>query len=90
MDWVRRLIAEHGEWSRKRLAQELCRQWGARRKDQGETRNGGAIQTGIAATGRVRGLAVGSNDRIDREIAFPEIQKEGRRVGAQRQRGPQP
>jgi hypothetical protein len=28
LDWVRRLISEHGEWSRKRLAQELCRQWG--------------------------------------------------------------
>jgi len=28
LDWVRRLIAEHGAWSRKRLAQELCRHWG--------------------------------------------------------------
>lgn len=28
LDWVRRLIEEHGDWSRKRLAQELCRQWG--------------------------------------------------------------
>ena len=28
LDWVRRLIAEHGDWNRKRLAQELCRQWG--------------------------------------------------------------
>lgn len=27
LDWVRRLIAEHGEWKRKRLAQELCRAW---------------------------------------------------------------
>ena len=27
LDWVRRLIAEHGDWNRKRLAQELCRQW---------------------------------------------------------------
>ena len=27
LDWVRRLIAEHGEWNRKQLAQELCRQW---------------------------------------------------------------
>ena len=33
---------------------------------------------------------MGSNDRIDREIAFPEIQKEGSRVGAQRIGGPQP
>ena len=30
MDWLRRLIAEHGDWNRKRLAQELCRQWGWR------------------------------------------------------------
>ncbi|MEI6467232.1 MAG: hypothetical protein WCQ89_21095, partial [Verrucomicrobiota bacterium] len=44
----------------------------------------------VAATGRVHGLAVGSNDRIDREIAFPEIQKEGGRVAAQRIGGPQP
>jgi len=28
LGWVRRLIAEHGDWNRKRLAQELCRQWG--------------------------------------------------------------
>lgn len=28
LDWVRRLIAEQGDWNRKRLAQELCRQWG--------------------------------------------------------------
>ena len=28
LNWVRRLIAEHGDWHRKRLAQELCRQWG--------------------------------------------------------------
>ena len=27
LDWVRRLIAEHGDWNRKRLARELCRQW---------------------------------------------------------------
>ncbi len=27
LDWVRRLIAEHGAWNRKQLAQELCRQW---------------------------------------------------------------
>jgi len=27
LDWVQRLIAEHGDWNRKRLAQELCRQW---------------------------------------------------------------
>jgi len=30
LDWLRRLIAEHGDWNRKRLAQELCRQWGWR------------------------------------------------------------
>jgi len=28
LDWVRGLIAEHGDWNRKRLARELCRQWG--------------------------------------------------------------
>ena len=30
LDWVRGLIAEHGDWNRKRLALELCRQWGWR------------------------------------------------------------
>jgi len=28
LEWVRGLIAEHGDWNRKRLARELCRQWG--------------------------------------------------------------
>lgn len=28
LDWVRGLIAEHGDWNRKRLARELCRPWG--------------------------------------------------------------
>jgi hypothetical protein len=28
LDWVRRLIEENGGWNRKRLARELCRQWG--------------------------------------------------------------
>ena len=61
LDWVRRLIAEHGDWPRKRLAQELCRQW--------NWRNGQGVWKDFAARSFLLKLAAQG------EVVLPAVRR---------------
>lgn len=61
LDWVRRLIAEHGDWNRKRLAQELCRQW--------DWRNGRGVWKDFAARSFLLKLAAQG------EVVLPAVRR---------------
>lgn len=68
LDWVRRLVEEHGEWSRKRLAQELCRQW--------EWRNGQGVLKDFAARSFLLKLAAQG------EVVLPAVRRWRRQTPA--------
>jgi len=61
LDWVRRLIETHGDWSRKRVAQELCRQW--------EWRNGQGVWKDFAARSLLLKLAAHG------EVVLPAVRR---------------
>jgi hypothetical protein len=85
LEWLREWIEEHPQWSRKRIAQELCQQWNWR-NEQGRLKDFAArsFLLKLAAQGRIKLPALQEHQRRPGKVvaALSDWQEPGPLEGA--------